>query len=418
MMKKLRCFSRTHRRSTTRRRATREEGGGEAQLPAAAEEEEEENNQMRRRSRSGRTESPTSSVTASPSASTPTIINLRREYTLAVQTNSYNEIWSKIHHNHNHNHSRDQRDGILQPDRASFEEALSSARPTKLTSLVSSYFESSEHTSHLFLSLRRSVDTAKSIYAPIAALLEVLPAPAPVQDDDFDAPAPLPPFPTLRFLSQSQCDWALETFQEFQQLDNPFPEPNTPGGCSFDAMRYCFSELKQQLDLHLRKARRRHRLLRHITRGSAACLILSALAVALAGLLLAAHALAALVAAGPAICRGDLLGRQRQQMREHMARVDTAARETYVLSNNLATIERLVARLHATVESDKVLVRLGVERARGSKGQHHPIQEVLRHLHKNQPSFLHQLNLLDEHICLCLAAVNRSRSLLLQHIHS
>ncbi|KAG1363907.1 hypothetical protein COCNU_11G007340 [Cocos nucifera] len=71
-----------------------------------------------------------------------------------------------------------------------------------------------------------------------------------------------------------------------------------------------------------------------------------------------------------------------------MAQLDAAARGTYVLNNDLDTIERLVARLHETVESDKKLVRLGLERGRG---QHHPIEEVVRQLRKNHPSFLHQL---------------------------
>ncbi|KAG1364126.1 putative UPF0496 protein [Cocos nucifera] len=97
-----------------------------------------------------------------------------------------------------------------------------------------------------------------------------------------------------------------------------------------------------------------------------------------------------------------------------MAQLDTAARRTYVLNNDLDTIERLVAQLHETVESDKKLVRLGLERGRG---QHHPIEGVVRQLRKNHPSFLHQLRDLDEHIYLFFAAVNRARSLLLQQIH-
>ncbi|EHA8590460.1 putative UPF0496 protein [Cocos nucifera] len=120
--------------------------------------------------------------------------------------------------------------------------------------------------------------------------------------------------------------------------------------------------------------------------------------------------------AAAAMClpTGDLLAGPRRRARENMAQLDAAARGTYVLNNDLDTIERLVARLHETVESDKKLVRLGLERGRG---QRHPIEEVVRQLRKNHPSFFHRLRDLDEHICLFFAAVNRARSLLLQQIH-
>lgn len=95
-------------------------------------------------------------------------------------------------------------------------------------------------------------------------------------------------------------------------------------------------------------------------------------------------------------------------------RLDATARNTYVLNNDLDTIERLVTRLHDTIEDDKKLVRLGVE---GGRGQRHPIEHVVQHLRKNHRSMLQQLSDLDEHICLYFASINRVRSLLLQHIH-
>nr|XP_019708787.1 UPF0496 protein At3g19330 [Elaeis guineensis] len=283
-------------------------------------------------------QSPTSSTTDTPTTSSSATINLSREYTLAMQTNSYNEIWAKIH----------PLDGpetaessparlvgrVLQPDRASIREALGAAPPTHLTRLVSHYFDSSETTSALCLSLHRAVDRARKVYAPITNLFDLLPS----TSTSLSHPGPLTP---------AQCDLAFDTFLEFDSLDNPFPAPSA----GFHGMRRCFSELRQQLE---------------------------------------------------------------RRARENMAQLDAAARGTYVLNNDLDTIERLVARLHETVESDKKLVRLGLERGRG---QRHPIEEVVRQLRKNHPTFLHQLRDLDEHICLFFAAVNRARSLLLQQIH-
>ncbi|KAG1363316.1 putative UPF0496 protein [Cocos nucifera] len=374
--------------------------------------------------RNGRTrrqhQSPTSSTAPTPTLSAATSpaasINLSFEYTLNVQTNSYNEIWNKIHSGDGPARENDDVAPpsaapspdrliaqVLLPDRASIQEALRSAPPSHLTRLVSSYFDSSESTSAACLSLRRAVDHARSLYAPISSLLDLLPSTSPSPTSAGSGPRPR--------LTPTQCDWVFDIFLEFDRLNNPFPAPST----GFQVMRRCFSELRKQLEYHLHKARRRHRLLHRATRGAAICLIGAATGAAVVALVIATHALAALVA-GPAICLppADLLAGPRRRAREHMAQLDAAARGTYVLNNDLDTIERLVARLHETVESDKKLVRLGLERGRGMR---HPIEEVLRQLRKNHPSFLHQLDDLDEHICLFFAAVNRARSLLLWQIH-
>ncbi|KAG0488642.1 hypothetical protein HPP92_007453 [Vanilla planifolia] len=353
--------------------------------------------------------SPASSAT-SPSSAT---INLRREYTLAVQTNSYNEMWAIIHRrssleDEDDHFDDEERNGeeILRLDRSSIENALRSARPTHLTRLVSRYLESSEQASDLFLALRRSVDLARDIYGPISQLLEVLPT---------TSPFPSPRRSTPPLLSQSQCDRAYEVFLDFDRRDNPFL--STADSCGgFEGMRDCSSVLKKQLELRFLNAQRKHRLLRRATTASATCLVISVVAASVTVLILVSHATAALTMAGPlTLCCGglDLLERRRQKLRERMDETDAVARETYVLDNHLSTVERLVARLHATVESDKVLVRLGLERGRG---QRHPIQEVVRQFRKNQLSFWQQLTDLDEHVCLCLAALNRARYLVLQQI--
>ncbi|OAY73861.1 UPF0496 protein [Ananas comosus] len=338
---------------------------------------------------------PTTSAGTSPSAT----INLSREYTLAIQTNSYNEIWSKIHDGEEEGEGEggDGVGRVLQPHRASIEKVLGSAPPTHFARIVSDYLDSSEHTCRLCLSLRRAVESGRSLYRPIRDLLELLPAGRGLDPH----------------LTQAQCDWAFDTFLQFDRLDNPFPDPST--SFHFQGTRGCFRELKQQLDRRLLKARRRNRC---TTWASAVCLVGRTAALVLAGP--ASCLLGPGRGPGPGRCGcccgggGDLLGHPRWQLREHMDQLDAAARGTYVLHHDLDTIERLAARLHATVESDKMLVRLGLERGRG---QRHPIEEVLRHLRKTHPSFRHQLADLDEHICLYLAAINRASSLLLGQIH-
>ncbi|MQL92700.1 hypothetical protein Taro_025332 [Colocasia esculenta] len=408
---------------------------------------------------------PRSGRSAAASASPTTFNLLAREFTLAIQSRSYAEIWSKIHtftssssavpgdpasgeQEEDRLGRPEGEDGgaapssssahligeVLRPDRGSVDEALRGARPGRLSRLVSDYFDSSEHTSRLCLRLHRCVDRARSIYSPLLELLEVLPTPvataattpasSPLSSSSLSQNHHHHPQAQHRLhrhhLSQTQCERAFDTFQEFGAHDNPFPAPGSAeDGASFQEMRCCFAELKQQLDHRLRQVRARARLLHRTAAGSALCLVGAVVGITVSGLLLAVHALPALAAA-PLLgfLRLPLahpLAAKKRRLREHIAQLDAAARGTYVLNNDLDTIERLVARLHATVESDRVLVSLALSRGRGD---HHPLEQVVGQLRRNRRGLLEQLHDLEEHVCLCFAAINRARSLLLQHIHS
>ncbi|KAJ9673163.1 hypothetical protein PVL29_023026 [Vitis rotundifolia] len=309
------------------------------------------------------------------SQTSPTV-NLTREYTLAVQTNSYNEIWSKIHVRHQDDYTNTDPDQdtdgereedvhqlrlahVLQPDRECVQDALRHARSNTLTRLVSDYFDHSENTSQLCLLLHRSVYHAHSLYAPLHDLLDILPL-------DSDS------------LTQSQCNQAFDVFLQFDSLDNPFPCPDSH---NFHDMRRCFSQLKEQLHGHIRKSRSK----------------------------IATHTLVALISP---LFTAFLPPKLSKKELAHGAQLDAAARGTYVLCHDLDTIDSLVAWLHTAVDGDKRLIRLGL----GGGRDKHTIQEVAKHLRKNHRNFLHQLKDLEEHICLCFTTVNRARSLLLREI--
>ncbi|XP_042505913.1 UPF0496 protein At3g19330-like [Macadamia integrifolia] len=343
---------------------------------------------------SSREETPESSWSRSTTHFSPTF-DLTREYTFALQTNSYKEIWSKIHQIHHHSgdlSTPDLLSQLLQPNRSSVEEALRDATPGNLTRLACAYFDYSEHTSNLCLRLHRIIDCARSMYAPVHELLEQLPL-------DFD-------FITQ---TQQQCDWAFDVLLQFESLDNPFPNPDSNSN-SFNDMRRCLAQMKLELDLHLHRSRKKIRLFRGATTSSALCLIGLTVGVAATAVGIAAHALAVVVA-GPLFAFLPIHFTKREL--HHIAQLEAAAKGTYVINNDLDTIDRLVARLHAAVESDKLLIRLGVVRGRDK----YPIQEVVKQLRKNQPNLLHQLRDLEEHLCLCCATVNRARSLLVREIH-
>ncbi|KAF5189809.1 hypothetical protein FRX31_020613 [Thalictrum thalictroides] len=335
------------------------------------------------------TQQNTTFTTRSTTSSQPSpTLSLTNEYISAIHTTSYNEIWSKIHiynpnedddeevvvhannastsSSLNHDHLVSQ---VLQPNRELVDQALHRVKPTNLTRLVSTYFDHSEQTTRLLcLLLHHSIDKARSLYAPLHDLLDILPVDS---------------------LSQSQCDRAFEVFVQFNLLDNPFPHPISE---NFQETRVCFSVLKQQLDHRLVKTRKQKRFYHRFFRNSVLCfsaLVSNPLRSTLPSKLL------------------------KKQVLHHIAQLDAAAKGAYVLNNDLDTIDRLVARLHAVVESDKVLVRIGLERGR----DRYPIQEVVKQLRKNHLNFLNQLKDLEEHVCLCFATVNRARALLLQQIH-
>ncbi|KAK9925597.1 hypothetical protein M0R45_033916 [Rubus argutus] len=326
---------------------------------------------------------------------------LTREYALAVQSTSYNEIWSKIHvPQRDEDEDEDEQDQqrlvlaqVLQPNRECVEEALGHVESNTLTRLVSDYFRHSEDATHLCLLLHRSVYRARALYAPLQQLLDVL--------DSLESIS----------LNQSQCSRALDIFLQFDRHDNPFPSPDSHN--FFDSRRR-FSDLKSQLDRRLHISRSKIRHIRRATTASAICLIGTAVGMVAVAAAVTAHALAAFVVAGP-LCSSSCCSRMTSKEVAHVTQLDAAAKGTCVLKEDLATIDSLARRLHTEVEGHKDLIRLGLERGAQDK---HPIQEVLKQLRKSLPNLLHLVNELDQHICLCFNTVNRARSLLLQHIYT
>lgn len=342
---------------------------------------------------------PSSSVQRSPT------VNLTREYYLAIQTSSYSEIQRKFDQDSS---SLDENvsighvdvfeepqllEQVLRPSHEHVQEALSRIKPNPLTNLVASFFDHSEHSSCLYLLLYQRILTVRLLYTPIHNLLDGLSVE--IHSDDYS-------------LSPSQCDLAFNVFLQFNSVENPFLSLDPH---SFNDMRQFLTELRKQLDRHLRKSQSRLHLIRRCSAGSALCLIAATVGVVMSAVAIATHALVALVATP--ICPAILPSSMTEKEKIHLAQIDAAAKGAYVLQNDLDTIDRLVARLHAAVENDRLLIHLGLQRGRDK----YSIQEILKQLQRNRPNFDQQLVDLREHLFLCFAAINRARLLLLQEIH-
>ncbi|XP_010550241.1 PREDICTED: UPF0496 protein At3g19330-like isoform X2 [Tarenaya hassleriana] len=308
--------------------------------------------------------------TSPANSATSTTVNLSRELAHALQTHSYNEMRSLFHESDpTLDHLQFQQDDgdrtelllsqVLQPNRECVEEALSHAKQTSLTQLISTYFQHSEDATSLCLNLYQSVHSARELYRPLFDLLDILP---------IDPHA----------INESHCNLAFDIFLKFDSLDNPFPCPESH---NFRETQQCFSLLKQQLDTRLRKSRTRVRLLHRAT-------------------------------AGP-LCSAYLPHSFKKKELANISQLNAAAKGTFVLNKDLDTIDRLVSRLHMGIENDKLFVRLGLERGRDI----YPIQEIVKQLRKSHLNVTHQLKDLEDHICLWFTNVNKARSLLLQEIH-
>jgi len=342
----------------------------------------------------------------SPTPSTSPDVS--REFDLAIQGPSYNEIRTMIQiplqpHNiqiqqhevqqlEQDEHEQDEDSQhrniltqVLQPDANSVRETLANSKPkSTLTRLVSSYFDHSETTSHLCLTLFRTVNRAHEMYNPIFELISVLPA-------------------DCSSLSQPQCDTAYDLFVEFNLRENPFIFPH------FNTLRNSFSDLKHEIQLDRRKCRHRIRLFRRANVGCAVCVLATVSIAVVTTVIVATHASIGFASMAP-FCFPFQKRRKKKEL-ARLKQLDAAENGTFVV-NHVNTIDSLVDRLQTAVEGDKAYVRFALERGR----DRHPIQEVIKQLRKTQPIFEQLLKDLEQHIYLCFYTVNKARGALLKEI--
>ncbi|CAK9317853.1 unnamed protein product [Citrullus colocynthis] len=321
---------------------------------------------------------PMDASSSSPVTSTTTI-NLSRVYSTAVlQTKSFKEMLRITSSMDlaaaaaaDHDQAQDfsgMLTQVLRPDRDRVLNALhrSKSTSTSLSNLISSYFDYSEKTTRLCLTLRRIVAEARRLYCPIHTLLHDLP---------------------IDSLSQPDCDLVFQEFLKFNDDANPFPHPDSQ---TFHPIRDHFCDLKRQLERRLRKSSSRIRLVHPPNPNPNTVLCCGG------GAAITAYI-------PPKFARRELA---------FAAQLKVASRNTYVLKTDLDTLDSLVGRLHNTVEDDKRFIRLGLNMGKDQ----HTVQEVLKQLGKNHQNLGHYLDLLEQKITTCFITVNHSRSQLLKEI--
>nr|XP_016467539.1 PREDICTED: UPF0496 protein At3g19330-like [Nicotiana tabacum]XP_016467540.1 PREDICTED: UPF0496 protein At3g19330-like [Nicotiana tabacum] len=340
----------------------------------------------------------TSSSRASPT------VDLSQAYALVVQASCNKEIWSKVHHvvppdlnvevaQIEFQKELLQLEDVLKPNHESVQETLLHIRPDALNQLITNYLDSTEQTARLCILISQSVNKARLLYAPIHKLLDVLAL-------DLESVG--------HSLSQAQYDLAFDIFLQFDSLANHFPGRDT---YNFNDMFDSSFQLKKQLELRLYKSHSMVQLLRRTIRGSAVCLLAATVGVVISAVIIATHGFAALVAIP--ICPACLpLSMEKKEL--DLMQLDEATRGIFFLHNHLNTVKSLVGRLHDAVESYNGTILFGLESGR----DRYHIQEALKQLQRRHSTFLDELLGLEQHLCVCFAAISTARDRLLNYLSS
>eukprot|EP01018_Ginkgo_biloba_P018518 Gb_00671 [translate_table: standard] len=342
-------------------------------------------------------------------------LNLNEEYAKAFRTQSYTEFWSKVQ---DLNGDQDQENGqtssaspfhsygiladhLLEPDqdavRSILEQGILSKIP-ELYDLICDYFNNSAEASKLCGVLLKNIDQAKLNYRSIKNVLDIT--------------------PTTGDLTNEQCHLTIAEFLLFIDVDNPFSDPTSH---NFHTIHEGYASLLKRLEKNRKKVDRKLKLVNGCKSASALCLIAACAALAICAVVIASHALIAIVAGPVALAFPPSFAKQRIEslrllgtsvLTRHSAQLDAAAKGTYILNRDFDTMSRLVTRLHDEVEHNKVMIKFCLQR----KEDRHPVQEVVKQLRRNDTNFNQQLDELEDHVYLCFMTINRARSLVVQEI--
>ncbi|KAF8686840.1 hypothetical protein HU200_043341 [Digitaria exilis] len=199
---------------------------------------------------------------------------------------------------------------------------------------------------------------------------------------------------------------ARDAVAEHVGLDNPL----SPGRLSafHDAHVRC-APLATRLAAARRRLRRLATAMR-VARGTAAAALVAACAAAIvAAVVFAAHAVVGIGAAAAATgVPWRWVAKRVSSPRQYAAAgaaVDAAARGAYIVGRDLDTVSRMVRRAHDELEHGRDVARIAVR----GRGERPLMQEVEREEAECEEDLRAQLEELEEHVCLCLITINRSR---------
>ncbi|TVU14547.1 hypothetical protein EJB05_38022, partial [Eragrostis curvula] len=251
---------------------------------------------------------------------------------------------------------------------------------------MAGYFDASAEASEMCVELLRNIKTAQSNYQSMDSFLASMSEDGTASTSAASAPLALNPFCISR--------------SNFRQIHDKYSS-------MFRSIRSCHKKVTRKL-----------KIVKAIKKLLKIGLVVACGAAAVAAVAAAAHLLFFGLMVGPAaagLCPMALRKRTTKtkqsskaasllQLREQL---DTAAKGTYVLGNDLDTVSQLVARLSDGIERENAMAQWCVETA--SEGS--SVLEMVSELKRSHPSSRRLVEELEEQVCLCLATMHRARLL-------
>ncbi|KAL9831739.1 UPF0496 protein [Arabidopsis thaliana] len=216
-------------------------------------------------------------------------------------------------------------------------------------------------------------------------------------------------YKSLKPKFQSENHNSLALVDQFAEISKWF-DPFISSGSRIQLIRSGCLDLLKHLESRRDKTRAKLKLINGLTHSSG--LLVLALTTTLI-VTIASHAFALFIA-GPTLLTSRFKpAGLRNKLTKTVARLDVAAKGTYILSRDLDTISRLVTRINDEVNHVRAMAEFWV--GRGS-GRVRGSEEVARELKRCEESFSEELDELEEHIYLCFMTINRARNLLVKEI--
>ncbi|MQL77473.1 hypothetical protein Taro_009891 [Colocasia esculenta] len=349
--------------------------------------------------------------------------DLREEYASAFRTESYAKFWARVleqtfacgvpatHRSTDRGGSSADApprlpscnllvESLLEPDQPTVAKVLAHARGRRGSGgddrflLISDFFSETENASLLCGLLLKDIEGMRLCYRPLKKTLNSL-----ASSGDSS--------PEYGGLFQAIANHLAD----LSKARNPF-SALTLSQRQLQSVQSGSASLLKRLESGRRKARSRLRLLSRVKRGLAILLVALTASTSVVGACVALHAVVALTALSPLLPVPLRLASTRW-VRRVVTQLDAAAKGTYILSRDLDTIGRLVARLQDEVEHMLAMLRFCFERRHERL---RPTQEVVRQLKKNEASFNQQLDELEEHLYLCFVTINKARRLVMKEV--
>jgi hypothetical protein len=212
-----------------------------------------------------------------------------------------------------------------------------------------------------------------------------------------------------------------------KSTSNPFC---TTTRCNFRQIHDKYSSILQSIRSSHRRVTRKLKIVKAVKKLSRAFLVVACGGAAAAAIGAASHLLflgvliGAAAAAGllPIALKRRIAGRaSRKEKRSSKTcmsllrlqeQLDTAAKGTYVLGQDLDTVSNLVARLSDGIDRENAMARCCEERS----GERSSVLEMVNELRRSYSSSRTLTDELEEHVCLLLATIHRARILVIQEI--